>query len=112
MGFICELLARNDVIVIAAVVSAVKEARDDVRSWISPRFLEVFADAPLDEVKRRDPKGLYKKALSGQIKQFIGVDAPYQAPDKPEVHLRTDQSTPEQCADQILARARELKLLT
>jgi adenylyl-sulfate kinase len=111
IGYICELLARHDVIAIAAVVSAVKEARDEVRSHLAPRFLEVFCDCPIEVVKARDPKGLYRKATSGEIRQFIGVDAPYEPPDRPEVHLRTERQSPEQCVEGILARATELGLL-
>jgi adenylylsulfate kinase len=111
MAYMCELLTRNDVICIASIVSAYKEPRQDARSWISPRFIEVYADCPLEVLKVRDPKGLYKKALAGEIKNFTGIDDPYEPPDQPEVHLRTDQTTAEQCADIILARAKEMGFL-
>jgi len=62
-------------------------------------FLEIFIDAPLDVVEARDPKGLYKKARAGEIKDFTGVSAPYEAPESPELHIRTDQLS---VADSVL----------
>jgi len=64
-------------------------------------FIEVYADAPLDVVKDRDPKGLYKKALAGEIKEFTGVSSPYEAPLSPEVHLKTGEQSVEQCVHAI-----------
>merc|ERR1711866_8336 len=64
-------------------------------------FMEVFIDAPLKEVEARDPKGLYKKAREGKIKGFTGIDAPYEAPENPEVHCRTDQLSIMQSANKI-----------
>ena len=111
IGFICELLSRNDVIAIASIVAAYREPREDSRKWMTGRFMEVYTDCPLEVLKVRDPKGLYKKAMAGEIKNFTGIDDPYEPPPSPEVHLHTDRTTPEQCADQIIARARELGLL-
>jgi adenylylsulfate kinase-like enzyme len=67
-------------------------------------FLEIYVDAPVAVCAERDPKGLYKKALAGEIKGFTGVslDAPYEAPDNPELHIRTDQTTTESAVEQIL----------
>lgn len=66
--------------------------------------MEVFVDAPLNVVEERDPKGLYKKARAGKIKDFTGIDAPYEQPEDPEVHVRTDKLTVAQCVNNILAQ--------
>ncbi|QSZ28564.1 hypothetical protein DSL72_003062 [Monilinia vaccinii-corymbosi] len=65
-------------------------------------FVEVFVDIPVEEAERRDPKGLYKKARAGEIKEFTGISAPYEAPDHPEIHLRTDKLTVEESVQQIV----------
>merc|ERR1712060_938114 len=67
-------------------------------------FMEVFVDAPLNAVEQRDPKGLYKKARAGKIKGFTGIDAPYEQPEDPEVHVRTDMLTVAQSVNNILAQ--------
>ena len=68
----------------------------------SPTFIEVFVDCALEEAEKRDPKGLYKKARAGEIKNFTGIDDPYEAPEQPEIHLRTDQMSLEQEVDVII----------
>ena len=65
-------------------------------------FIEVFVDCPLQEAEKRDPKGLYKKARAGEIKNFTGIDDPYEAPENPEIHLQTDQTTLEEEVDTII----------
>ena len=60
-------------------------------------FVEVYVDIPLEVAEQRDPKGLYKKARAGEIKEFTGISAPYEAPDAPEIHIRTDKQTVEEC---------------
>lgn len=67
-------------------------------------FLEVFVDAPLEMAEKRDPKGLYKKARRGEIKHFTGIDSPYETPENAELHLKTEELTPEQGAKSILER--------
>jgi bifunctional enzyme CysN/CysC len=74
-------------------------------------FIEVFVDTPIEECIRRDPKGLYAKAKAGQIKNFTGFDAPYEAPDAPEVHLNAAGSEPPGLADQVLAALRGRKIV-
>ena len=69
-------------------------------------FFEVFVDTPLQVAEERDPKGLYKKARRGELKNFTGVDSPYEVPEAPEIRIDTTQLTPEQAADAILARLR------
>lgn len=65
-------------------------------------FIEVFVDLPLEEAERRDPKGLYKKARAGEIKDFTGISAPYEAPENPEITIRTDQLSVEECVQKIV----------
>ena len=65
-------------------------------------FIEVYVDIPLEEAEKRDPKGLYKKARAGEIKDFTGISAPYEAPEKPEITIRTDQLSVEDCVRKIV----------
>jgi adenylyl-sulfate kinase len=95
---------------IAAVISPYREARAAVRQSI-PRFCEVYCECPSEELHERDPKGLYEKALRGELKNFTGVDAPYEAPLAPEVHLHTERESPEASAARVLARLQELGFL-
>jgi adenylyl-sulfate kinase len=74
-------------------------------------FIEVFVDVPVEEAEKRDPKGLYKKARAGEIKEFTGISAPYEAPEKPEIHVRTDQLSVEECVAKIVEYLEEKKLL-
>jgi adenylylsulfate kinase len=101
VGYVCNLLTRNNVVAIAAVISPYQNIRDEVRETIG-RFCEVFVDAPLDELIKRDVKGMYKKALAGEIKNFTGIDDPYEAPEKPEIHVETDKETVEESTQKIL----------
>lgn len=100
IGFVCELLSRNGVIAIGAAISPYRAVRDEIRSRI-PNFVEVYVECPLDALVARDVKGLYKKALSGEIPQFTGVSDPYEPPVNPEVTLHTAVETPEQSADKV-----------
>jgi adenylyl-sulfate kinase len=90
IGFVAELLARNGVIAITAAISPYRETREAVRARI-PNFVEIFMDCPLEVLAQRDVKGLYKKALAGEIAHFTGVSDPYEAPASPE--LRVDSSS-------------------
>jgi adenylylsulfate kinase len=107
IGFVCELLSRNGVIAIASAISPYRDTRDAVRRRIGQGFVEVFVDAPLEVCVERDVKGLYAKALRGEIPQFTGVSDPYEPPLKPEVWLRTDRETPEVSLAKVI-RALEL----
>ena len=97
IGFVCSLLSRNGVIAIAAAISPYKQIRDEVRATTT-NFVEVFADCPLDTLIERDVKGLYKKALAGEIKNFTGVSDPYEAPENPEVRIDSGKQTPDESA--------------
>ncbi|MEA3367384.1 MAG: adenylyl-sulfate kinase, partial [Planctomycetota bacterium] len=105
VGFVANLLARNGLAACCACISPYRKIRDTVRGWVEGdggQFVEIFMDTPLDTCIDRDPKGLYQKALAGEIKQFTGIDDPYEAPENPEIRLQTTETTPEECACQIL----------
>src|SRR5215210_6824723 len=89
IGFVCNLLTRNGVVAIAAAISPYRNVRDEVRQQIGS-FVEVFVRCPIDVLAERDVKGLYKKALAGEIKEFTGVSDPYEEPLKPEITIETD----------------------
>jgi adenylyl-sulfate kinase len=110
IGFVCNLLSRNGVVAIAAAISPYREVRDHLRNEIGS-FVEVYVKCPIDVLAERDVKGLYKKALAGEIKNFTGVDDPYEAPVAPEVLVETDVDAAETSAAQIIARLEELSLV-
>ena len=92
-------------IVITAFISPFKAERDMVRSMLPEgEFLEIFIDTPLAEAEKRDVKGLYKKARAGQLKNFTGIDSPYEAPEQPEIRIDTTAMTPDEAADLIIDR--------
>lgn len=101
IGFVCNLLTRNDVVAIAAAISPYREIRDENRKLIGS-YVEVFCKCPLDTLKERDPKGLYKKVAAGEIKNFTGVDDPYDDPVDPEVLVETDKESEEESVAKII----------
>lgn len=105
IGYVARLLARNGVIAITAAISPYREIRDEVRAHTQEEgaaFVEVFANASLDALVERDVKGLYKKALAGEIANFTGVSDPYEPPLQPEIEVRTDRETVEESTQRIL----------
>ena len=110
IGWICELLTRNGVATLAAAISPYREARDQVRQRVQP-FVLVYCDAPLQVLVERDVKGLYKRALAGEIKNFTGVDDPYEPPENPDVHLDTAGTTVEHCVSQVITHLEERGLV-
>lgn len=107
---VSKLFAEAGAIVIAGLISpyaADREYAREVHKNSSLPFMEVFVDAPLSTVESRDPKGLYKKAREGKIKGFTGIDAPYERPVSPEVHVRTDKLSITQCVNIILEKLDE-----
>jgi adenylyl-sulfate kinase len=99
--FVAKLLSRNGVGVIASFISPYREARDKARRETT-NFVEVFVDAPLATCAARDVKGMYAKAFAGQIKDFTGVNDPYETPDAPEIVVHTDRETVAESAAKIL----------
>jgi bifunctional enzyme CysN/CysC len=103
VGEVAKLMADAGLIVITAFISPFRAEREMVRKMLPEgEFLEVFIDTPLAEAERRDVKGLYRKARSGQLKNFTGIDSPYEAPASPEVRIDTTRMTPDQAADLIV----------
>ena len=102
IGFVCNLLTRNDVIAIAAAISPYREVRDSVREMIGDSFIEILCECPLEVLVERDVKGLYKKALAGEIKNFTGVSDPYEEPVNPEITVFSGKETPEESAERII----------
>src|SRR5581483_4432000 len=89
IGFVCELLSRNGVVAIAAVISPYRAVREEVRSRI-PHFVEIHMQCPLEVLVERDVKGLYKRALAGEIEHFTGISDPYEPPLAPELTIHSD----------------------
>jgi adenylylsulfate kinase len=102
IGFVADLLTRNGVVVLVAAISPYRAVRDEVRAMIG-RFLEVHVDCTLDELTRRDVKGLYAKALTGEIANFTGVSDPYEAPLEPEVRVDSSTETLAESLARVLA---------
>ncbi len=99
IGEVAKLFGDAGVISLSSFISPYKADRDNVRELHEQaglNFIEVFVDCSLAEAEKRDPKGLYKKARAGEIKNFTGIDDPYEAPTSPEIHLRTDRMTLEE----------------
>ena len=101
IGFVADLLSRNGVIVVVAAISPYRATRDEVRSKIA-NFLEVFVDCPVEVLAQRDVKGLYRKALAGEVANFTGISDPYETPADAEITLDTAQLSPEESAERIM----------
>jgi len=107
-----KLFVEAGLIVLVSFISPYRSDRQSARELVQPgEFVEVFVDTALEECERRDPKGLYRKAREGRIRHFTGVDAPYEAPEAPEIHLRTAGVGPEALAEQIVADLRARGIL-
>ncbi|MBA2932691.1 sulfate adenylyltransferase subunit CysN [Sphingomonas sp. CGMCC 1.13654] len=105
VGEVAKLMTDAGLIVITAFISPFRSERDMVRSMMAPgEFIEVHIDTPLAEAEARDVKGLYRKARSGQLKNFTGIDSPYEAPESPEIRIDTTALTPDEAADLIVAQ--------
>ncbi len=101
VAYVSHLLARNGVVVVAAFVSPYRDVRDRARELIGD-FVEVYVKCPLEVCIERDPKGLYKRALAGEIKHMTGLDDPYEEPLNPEVVIDTSILGVDECVDRIL----------
>lgn len=107
IGFVCKLLTRNGVVAVGSAISPYREVRDYIRRDIG-RFVEVYCRCPLDVLVQRDVKGLYKKALDGEIDNFTGISDPYEEPLNAEVVADTDKETPERSVARIVRKLEEL----
>lgn len=100
IGFVAGLLAKHGVTVLVSAISPYQDTRREVLSSF-PNAVEIFVDAPLETVTERDVKGLYLKAIAGEIAHFTGVSDLYEAPTTPDLHLRTDKLSVEQCLERL-----------
>jgi adenylyl-sulfate kinase len=113
VGEVGRLMTDAGLIVLSAFISPFRSDRALVRQLMPEgEFIEVFMDTPLQECERRDPKGLYKKARAGEIRNFTGLDSPYERPVSPDVRLDTVAYTPEQCAEQVIAFLAQREMLS
>ena len=110
IGFVCELLARNGVAVIVAAISPYRDARQEVRHRIG-NFAEVFMTCPLEVLQSRDPKGLYRQALAGNLPHFTGVSDPYEPPLTPELQIDSSLEDLEQGVERIWGKLIEMGLV-
>ncbi len=110
VSFVAKLLSRNGVACICSFISPYQTVRDQVRKETT-NFIEVYVDAPLEVVMERDVKGLYEKAIAGEIPNFTGISDPFEAPVNPEIHVHTDRQTPQESADMIVEYLEERGLI-
>ena len=112
IGEVARLFQDAGVIVATAFISPYQKDRDMARALIpNGRFLEIFVDTPIEVCEQRDPKGLYKKARKGEIPEFTGISAPYEAPKNPEIIVRTNQYSLDECANQIMAELKKYNII-
>jgi adenylylsulfate kinase len=110
IGFVAQLLTRNGVIVVVSAISPYRAIREEVREKVGD-FIEVFVNAPLEVCEGRDVKGLYAKARAGEIKQFTGIDDPYEVPLNPEVECRTDLEDLDESVAKVISKMEDLGYL-
>src|SRR5712691_10104139 len=114
IGYVCRLLSRNGVAAISAAISPYREVRDEVRRLIEAdgaEFIEVFVTCPIEVLAERDVKGLYKKALAGELKGFTGVSDPYEEPLAPDVVVETDRESVEFSLEKIFGALEQRDLI-
>lgn len=101
VGFVCSLLNKHGVNTVVALISPYRDTREKVRLAV-PNFIEIYVDCPLEVCIQRDPKGLYKKALSGEIPEFTGISSTYEVPLNSDLILRTHEESINQCVEKVL----------
>ncbi|WP_087024919.1 adenylyl-sulfate kinase [Thaumasiovibrio subtropicus] len=112
IGEVAKLMSDAGLIVLTAFISPHRQERQLVRDLLPDGdFIEVYVDTPLDECEKRDPKGLYKKARAGEIKNFTGIDSEYESPENPEIHLQAGSASVEALAQECLDKLVELKVV-
>lgn len=108
IGAVAKLFSEAGIVTLTAFISPYRRDRDAIRATLSPGdFLEVFVDTPIEVCEKRDPKGLYKKVHAGDIKGFTGIDAPYEAPVKPELHLDGANKDADSLANEVISYLEE-----
>lgn len=111
IGFVAHLLSRNGVVGITAAISPYKAVRNEIREMYE-NFIEVYINAPLEVCEQRDVKGLYAKARAGEIKNFTGIDDPYEPPDNPEITCCTDKENLDESVAHVISSLEKLGYLT
>ena len=114
IGFVCDLLSRNGVIAISAAISPYEKVRQECRKMVEANgaaFVEVFTKCSLDALVSRDVKGLYKKALSGELQHFTGVSDPYEEPENPDVLVESDKDSVDESFERVLKYLEEKELI-
>jgi adenylyl-sulfate kinase len=111
IGYVCRLLSRNGVIAIAAAISPFRAIRDEVRAGHQGNFIEIYVDTPLELCIQRDVKGMYKKAIAGEMKNFTGISDPYEPPTSPEIVIHTAKEDAQKSCAQILTSLEQRGLL-
>lgn len=113
IGEVAKLMYNAGLIVLTAFISPFRSDRDSVRALLPQEaFWEVFVSCPLEICLQRDPKGLYKKAVNGEISEFTGITSPYEPPNAPELVVETDKYSVDECVDMIIARLIEKQVIT
>lgn len=108
---VAKLFIDAGIITITTFISPFKNDRNNVRKLLLEDFVEIYVDCPIEECEKRDPKGIYKKARSGNIKNFTGIDSPYEIPENPEITIKTYENTKEQCVKEIMDYLGENKII-
>ena len=111
IGFLCEILAHHGVTTVVAAVSPYRAARDEVRAKIS-NFVEIHVTCPIEVLIQRDPKGLYKKALAGEVPNFTGISDLYEPPSAPELTIDSSEESPAQSLQHLMEHLEELGILS
>src|SRR5437773_4434950 len=113
IGWVASRLTRHGAAVVASAISPYAEARAHARAMVEEfgAFIEVFVDVPVEEAARRDTKGLYEKAMKGEIQNFTGVNDPYERPERPDVRIDSDMESPEESARRIVGFLEERQLI-
>jgi bifunctional enzyme CysN/CysC len=113
VGEVSKLFVDAGLITLVSFISPFKSERRLARDLMEDgEFIEVFVDTPIEECRKRDPKGLYEKADRGEIKNFTGIDSPYEAPENPEIHIRNVDRSPEDVAEEIISYLRDRGFLS
>ena len=110
MGYVAKLLSRNGVIAVCAAVSPYRETRDEVRRNTT-RFVEIHVECPVSVAEQRDTDGWYARARRGEVEEFTGVNAPYEPPISPEVHIQSDRESVDEAAVKVMTRLEELHVI-
>jgi len=108
---VAKLFVDAGIITITTFISPFKNDRNNVRKLLGEDFIEVYVDCPIEECEKRDPKGLYKKARGGSIKNFTGIDSTYEIPENPEIAIKTYEITKEQCVKDIMDYLEKNKII-